>query len=557
VPAGEAAAGEHDAMAERVRGDAAARARPRDGVPSAGVRVGPGQTRTGSGQNRAGPGQAEERGGASVAERTAAARAALTAWLARPLTSFHLVLAVFGLLTAFGLVMVLSASSVQSYTEDGSSYVVFQRQLLYCVVGLALFWVGLRLPLRFVRLVSPFAVLGCLGLLVVVLTPLGSRINGARSWFTLGALGSVQPAELAKLALALWGAHVLVAKQPVLHRWRHLLVPVLPVSLTMFALVMLQPDLGTTLTMAIVLLALLWFAGAPVSLFAVVVAGASAGALGMAAIASYRSDRINAFLNPETADPKGAAYQAHQAAFSLADGGWFGVGIGQGHAKWMYLPNAHNDFIFAIIGEELGLVGCLVVLGLFATLAYVGLRIAARNTDPWHRLVAATLTTLLVGQAAINIGYVVGLLPVTGLPLPLVSSGGTSLAMTMLIFGLLANVARHEPEAVSALHAHGQGRLARWLGLRLPTPYRPPARRPVPARPASGGQPTRPAGVAAAVRGAARAGVEGRSPRGGPPERAGSRSARHHGARQSAGGSPSGTPANQPDLPNTKRSRTW
>jgi cell division protein FtsW len=413
--------------------------------------------------------------GRAFAERLGTARAALTAWLARPLTSFHLVLAVFGLLTAFGLVMVLSASSVQSYAEDGSSYVVFQRQLLYCAAGLVLFWIGLRTPLHLVRRTSLAATVACIGLLVAVLTPLGSRINGARSWFTIGSLGSFQPSELAKLALALWGAHVLVAKRQVLHRWRHLLVPVVPVALLIFALVMLQPDLGTTITLVIVLLALLWFAGAPVTLFAVACGGSAAGALALAGLANYRSDRLDAFLNPDVADPKGIGYQANQATFSLADGGWFGAGLGQGHSKWMYLPNAHNDFIFAIIGEELGLVGCVVVLALFATLAYVGLRIAARNTDPWHRLVAATLTTWLVAQAAINIGYVVGLLPVTGLPLPLISSGGTSLVVTMLVFGLLANLARHEPQAVSALQAHGQGRLARVLGLPLPKPYRPPA----------------------------------------------------------------------------------
>jgi cell division protein FtsW len=481
---------------------------------------------------------------ATAADRLVAARAALTAWLARPLTSFHLVLAVFGLLTAFGLVMVLSASSVQSYAEDGSSYVVFQRQLLYCAVGLVLFWIGLRLPLRFVRLASPVAVLACLVLLIAVLTPLGSRINGARSWFTVGSIGSFQPSELAKLALALWGAHVLVHKQPALHRWRHLLIPVVPVSLVMFALVMLQPDLGTTIIMVIVLLALLWFAGAPVVLFAAVVSGATAGALAMAGIAGYRSERIDAFLNPEVADPKGIAYQANQATFSLADGGWFGTGLGQGHAKWMYLPNAHNDFIFAIIGEELGFVGCLVVLGLFATLAYVGLRIAVRNTDPWHRLVAATLTTWLVAQAAINIGYVVGLLPVTGLPLPLISSGGTSLVVTMLVFGLLANVARHEPQAVSALQAHGQGRLARWLGLPQPRPYRPAARRRAPQGRATSATPAR-----SAQRGAVHHG--GRS---------GSRTVQHSSAPVPAPARRTPSRASQPRTtqpPTTPRSRRW
>src|SRR5262249_46829614 len=204
------------------------------------------------------------------ADRAAAARAALTAWLARPLTSFHLVLAVFGLLTMFGLVMVLSASSVQSFAEDGSSYVVFSRQLTYCAAGLVVFWIGLRLPLRLIRRASlPFFV-ACLVLLVLVLTPLGSKINGAQSWFTVASLVSLQPSELAKVAFALWGAHVLVAKRPVLHRWRHLLVPVVPMAVLMFALVIVQPDLGTMITMVIILLALLWFGGAPASLFAVV-----------------------------------------------------------------------------------------------------------------------------------------------------------------------------------------------------------------------------------------------------------------------------------------------
>ena len=190
--------------------------------------------------------------------------------------------------------------------------------------------------------------------------------------------------------------------------------------------------------------------------------------------AGYRASRISAFLSPATSDPLGPAYQATQALYSLADGGLFGVGLGQGRAKWDYLPNAHNDFIFAIIGEELGLVGAFAVLGLFATLAYTGMRIAARSADPWLRIVVATSTTWLVVQASINIGYVVGLLPVTGLQLPLISSGGTSLVVTMFVFGLMTNAARHEPEAVAALRKHGQGRVARVLGLSMPQPYRAP-----------------------------------------------------------------------------------
>nr|WP_297649317.1 FtsW/RodA/SpoVE family cell cycle protein [Pseudonocardia sp.] len=149
-------------------------------------------------------------------------------------------------------------------------------------------------------------------------------------------------------------------------------------------------------------------------------------------------------------------------------------------AKWRYLPHSHNDFIFAMVGEELGFVGGFAVLALFATLAYTGLRVATRNTDPWVKIVAGTMTMWLVGQAAINIGYVVGLLPVTGIPLPLISSGGTSLVVTMFVFGILANAARHEPEAVAALRRHGQGRLARLLGLRLPEPYPTHRRAPTP-----------------------------------------------------------------------------
>jgi cell division protein FtsW len=420
-----------------------------------------------------------------------AARQWLTAWLARPLTSLHLVLGVFGLLTLFGLVMVLSASNVESYTKAGSSYAVFVQQLAYCGVGLVLFWLGLRMPVRMLRGTSGLFLLVCVVLLAVVLSPLGAEIHGAQKWLRLGPL-SLQPSEPAKLALALWGAHVLITKRALLHQWRHLLVPLVPMAVVIFALVMLQPDLGTTITLAIVLLALLWFGGAPGELFGAIVMAAVAGAVVMAGLAGYRSARITSFLHPG-ADPQGAAYQARQAMYSLADGGWWGVGLGQGSAKWDYLPNAHNDFIFAIIGEELGFLGCLVVLLLFGTLAYVGIRIAARNTDPWIKLVSATVTTWLVGQAAINIGYVIGLLPITGIPLPLISSGGTSIALTMLVFGLLANFARHEPQAVSALR-HGTVRsgraagLSRLLRLRPPVSYPAPSPRTPPLIPSSRGR---------------------------------------------------------------------
>ncbi|MCG8914619.1 putative lipid II flippase FtsW [Actinokineospora sp. PR83] len=415
--------------------------------------------------------------------RVTAFRVALTAWLGRPLASFHLVLAVFGLLTVLGLVMVLSASSVVSFNTPGFGlYTVFFKQLIYVSVGAVLFWVALRVPLARIRALSPTAMVGSILLLMAVLTPLGAELNGTRSWFVLGPV-SFQPVEVCKLALALWGAHVLVVKKAVLHRYRHLLVPVVPAALLMFALVMLQPDLAGTVTLGIVLVALLWFAGAPMRIFGALALGGLAGVALLAVGTEYRLDRVVSFLNPEQ-DQLGKGFQAVQAQLALADGGLFGRGLGQGPSKWNFLPNVHNDFIFALIGDELGFLGCSLVLGLFAMLAVVGMRVATRNIDPWIRMVAATLTVWLVAQAAINIGYVVGLLPVTGITLPMISSGGTSAVVTMVVFGLLANCARHEPEAVSALRSQGPGRFGKLMRLPAPDPYKPPKKR-RPARPSA------------------------------------------------------------------------
>lgn len=444
------------------------------------------------------------------------ALSALTAWLTRPLASFHLLLAVFGLLTVFGLVMVLSASSVDSFTKAGSSYSVFGKQVLYCLAGLVGFYAALRIPVRLLRRFSLVLLVFCLALLVLVLTPLGTELNGARSWFVVAGV-SIQPVEFAKVAFALWGAHVLVTKRALLGQYRHLLVPVVPAAMLMFTLVMLQPDLGSTITLFLVLIGLLWFAGAPLRLFAIMLLGGITGAVVLAMVADYRVARLTAFLDP-AADPTGHGYQSMQALFALADGGLMGRGLGQGWSKWQYLPNVHNDFIFAVIGEELGFVGCVVVLILFGLTGYVGMRIASRNTDPFIRLASATLTTWLVGQAIINMGYVVGLLPTTGLPLPLISSGGSSVVTSMLVFGLLANFARHEPEAIAALRSLGPGRVGKLLRLPTPAPYRPPARR-RPARTAT--PPSRPraktSGTAATRRGSGHA--RKRVPRGSPGPR--------------------------------------
>lgn len=394
------------------------------------------------------------------------------AWLGRPMTSFHLIIAVAGLLTTLGLIMVLSASGVRSYDADGSAWVIFGKQVLWTVVGLIACYASLRMSVRFIRRVAFTGYVVTVILLVLVLVPgIGNLANGSRKWFVVAGF-SMQPSELAKIAFAIWGAHMLAARRLERATLRELLIPLVPAAVIALALIVAQPDLGQTVSLGIILLALLWYAGLPLrvfvtSLLAVFVAGAI-----LAMSAGYRSDRVRSWINPEN-DPQDTGYQARQAKFALAHGGIFGDGLGQGVAKWNYLPNAHNDFIFAIIGEELGFIGAFALLVLFGLFAYTGMRIARRSADPFLRLLTATTTMWVLGQAFINIGYVIGILPVTGIQLPLISAGGTSTAATLFMIGIMANAARHEPEAVAALRAGRDDKVNRILRLPLPEPYSP------------------------------------------------------------------------------------
>ncbi|QDQ99299.1 putative lipid II flippase FtsW [Tomitella fengzijianii] len=386
--------------------------------------------------------------------------------------SFHLVVTVTALLTLSGLAMVLSASSVASYTEDGSAYSMFNSQLMYSIIGAMLFYLAMRLPVSWVRRLATPSIGIALLLLVLVLVPgIGVEVQGARRWIDLGPF-SLQPSEVMKLVLVIWGAHILTRGKTMPGLLGDPRLRLGFVSVLTFALVMLQPNLSTTIALAIIVGALLWFSGLSVKSFAVLAAICGALALVLGLSAGYRVERIQSFLNPSS-DPQHGGYQALQAKFSLADGGLFGRGPGQSRSKWNYLPNSHNDFIFAIIGEELGLIGCLVVIALFVLFAYAGLRIMLRSADPFLRLLVAGVTAWTISQAFINIGYVVGLLPVTGLQLPLISAGGSSTTVTLAAFGLMANAARHEPEAVAALRSGRESRLPKLLRLPLPEPYRP------------------------------------------------------------------------------------
>ncbi|MFL0180393.1 putative lipid II flippase FtsW [Mycobacterium sp. SMC-15] len=394
------------------------------------------------------------------------------AWLGRPMTSFHLIVAVAALLTTLGLIMVLSASGVESYGTDGSAWRIFGKQVLWTVIGLVGCYVALRMPVRFMRRMAFAGFAFTIVLLVLVLIPgIGTLSNGSRGWFVVAGF-SMQPSELAKIAFVIWGAHLLASRRMERATLGEMLVPLVPAAVVALVLIVAQPDLGQTVSLGIILLSLLWYAGLPLRVFLTSLTAIVAAAAIMAVTEGYRSDRVRSWLDPD-ADLQGAGYQARQAKFALANGGIFGDGLGQGTAKWNYLPNAHNDFIFAIIGEELGFIGGFGLLALFGLFAYTGMRIAKRSADPFLRLLTAATTMWVIGQSFINVGYVIGLLPVTGIQLPLISAGGTSTATTLFMVGIMANAARHEPEAVAALRAGQDDRMNRILRLPLPEPYSP------------------------------------------------------------------------------------
>ena len=308
--------------------------------------------------------------------------------------------------------------------------------------------------------------LGAIVLLMAVLVPgLGVTVNGARRWLDFGGPFTIQPSEFAKLALLVWGADLLARKHQ--HRtfdsYRRILIPLAPVALVVLALIEKEHDLGTSMVVITIVLALLWFAGAPGRLFGLLVGFVVGGVTLLAISQPYRMQRLLNFGHPFR-DLQNSGWQAGQGIYALGSGGWWGVGLGGSREKWGYLPEAHSDFIFAIIGEELGLMGTIAVLLLFAVLAYAGIRVAQRSRDTFSRLVAAGIVAWLMVQALVNIGAVIGLLPITGIPLPLISAGGSSLIFTMFALGMLMSLARHEPRAVAAraaLAARRSGRVRR------------------------------------------------------------------------------------------------
>jgi cell division protein FtsW len=284
---------------------------------------------------------------------------------------------------------------------------------------------------------------GTLALLLVVLIPsIGVSAGGSARWIGFGQL-RIQPSELMKLALAVFGADLLARRADRVHEPGAVVVPLLVVLGIAGVLVLKQPDMGTALVLACIALALLYAGGVPLRPVLKVLVGVAVLGVILGLAEPYRRQRLLSFLNP-SAHAQGSGYQVVQSLTGLGSGRLFGLGLAGGREKWGLLPNAHTDFIFSVIGEQVGLIGALVVLGLFAALAWYGLKAASRAPDRFGALLAVAATCWIISQAVINIGAVVGLLPVTGIPLPFISFGGSSLVITMVAGGILVNVAAHE-----------------------------------------------------------------------------------------------------------------
>jgi cell division protein FtsW len=388
----------------------------------------------------------------------AAARHSLGQALDRPLTSYYLLLGASTLLLTIGLMMVLSASSVYSYERFGSSYHIFFKQLTWVGLALPVAVLVARLPTRVVRgLAWPGLLLSAV-LIMLTHTGLGFAVNGNRNWLAIGPL-TLQPSEIAKLAMILWCADLYARKEKLLDDWKHVLVPMVPVTGLVTGLVVLQGDLGTALVLFAIALGMLWVVGAPARLFVGALLSVGALALYLASTSRERLERLTTFADPFK-DYQGAGWQPAHGIFAMSSGGILGKGISASQQKWGSLPEAHTDFIFAVLGEELGLVGTLLVVGLFFIIAYAAVRVALNTQDPFVRYATFGIVVWLLGQMMINVGMVLAVLPVIGIPLPIVSYGGSALLPSLVALGLVIGFARREPEAAAALAARRRNRSA-------------------------------------------------------------------------------------------------
>jgi cell division protein FtsW len=389
-----------------------------------------------------------------VADSTAAAGAPVedggaSGPSARPPTTFVGIVFLVAVFNLLGLVMVLSASSVLAHDTHGSSWYYVSRQALWMLVGTVALVIVARVDYhRLRRLATPMLVLSLAALVVVLVPGMGLEAYGARRW--LGTEGfTVQPSELVKLTLLIWVADLLARRAHVIHNVRATLRPVIVMLVLVSTLVLLEPDLGTTIVITAIALSTCFVAGVPIPALTRWSAAGLAVVMTLSVTVPYRRARVFSFLDPWS-DPLDQGWQNIQSLVGLAEGGVAGTGLGASRAKWGFLPFAHTDFIFAIIGEELGLVGAFVVVMLFILLGVLGIRTALHAPDRFGMLLAVGVTTWFLVQSFVNIGVVIGVLPVAGVPLPFVSFGGSSLVVAMIGVGLLLSVARQTVPAPSA-----------------------------------------------------------------------------------------------------------
>lgn len=362
--------------------------------------------------------------------------------LEHPMTTYYLLAGSTILLLALGLAMVLSASTIVSYQEHGSAYTLWFRQLMFAVAGLVVMFIASRMPIASYRkLAYPLMGFALVSLVLVLL--IGHSVAGQRNWIEIYGPFRLQPSEFAKLAFVLWAGDLMARKQNLMNQWKHLLVPVVPVGLLIMVLVLAEGDFGTAIIIMPMIAAVLLVNGAPMRIFAAGAVGALILVAAQSLTKGYRMDRIFYWLHPE-ADPLQKGFQVLQARAAMGSGGWFGLGLGASREKWVGLPEAHTDFIYAVVGEELGLFGSLLVIGLFATIIIAGLRLARRTSDPFVRTASAAAVAWISTQALLNLCAVLQLLPITGVPLPLVSYGGSSLVPTLFVLGMLMSFARIE-----------------------------------------------------------------------------------------------------------------
>jgi len=367
---------------------------------------------------------------------------------------FFLLLGTTLFLLIFGLVMVLSSSSIDSRNTDGDFFARASRQGVFALLGLPIMYLASRAPLIFWRRWAWHAIgLGLVLQLLVVFTPLGWGNGYNTNWLRLGDV-TLQPSEFIKLALVVWLAWVLTTKRHLLHEWRHVMFPILPAAGLAIVLVLVGNDLGTAVILLAIVIGALFFAGVRLRFIAVALAGVALPAWIAISASGSRSGRFEAWLagcDPAKLDPIVYGLHCWQSVNgwqALANGGVFGVGLGNSSSKWAWLPAADNDFIFAIIGEELGMLGCLLVLAVYTVLAICLVRIIRMVQEPFAKVATSVVLVWIIGQALVNIAVVLGLLPVLGVPLPLVSSGGSALIATMAAVGIVLSFARTRRAAV-------------------------------------------------------------------------------------------------------------